>query len=310
MPREFDELYPWEQYERMKGQGEVTPESNAEAGERLLTFWHQLMMGTFTGHSFEASPTTVARVLKVLSDADLLLTRLLGCGAIRTGIWFDPKYALERADELEEGMGGSNTVIETLRQVAQAWLDTSELRHVPPVTPHFIMAAMLYWAQGNEFSWPLYEKMMPRIFNVKFTELVQRLHLAGDPNRQAEVKATIDRVADLPVKIAAPVFVRFEHREWGFKTKDFGPYVWVEIIRDELKVAPTGRHLATLYRTEEGDAWVVADASVPARQAFTNIIIGPAEVPDGWVQPEDEPADAPTNALDKPADEPAEGSAG
>lgn len=284
-----DELSPWEQFER--AQRQQSPDSLPEAGERLLTFWKSLTMGTFTGHAFGASPTTVARLLKILSDADLLLPRLFGCGAVRTGLWFDPKFAVERAEELEREMGESSVPVETLRQVAEAWRDTPELERVPPLTPHFLMAAMLYWSQGDEFSWSLYQKMLPRIANVQFGELLQRLHMIGSPERVQGVQRTIDAVAKLPVKVAAPVFVRFENREFGLVTKDFGPYVWVEIIRDELKVAPSGRHLATLYRTDQGDAWAVADPSVPERQAFTNIIIGPAEVPDGWVQPEDEPGE-------------------
>lgn len=301
MPRDFNELEPWEQWERIKKEAEEQfPESLPESGERLLTFWKNLLMGTSTAAALGASPATIARTLKVLSDADLLLSRLVGFGAIRVGLWFDPKLALERADDLE-GKYPDGSALATLRSVAEAWQDDPGLEDVPPTTAHFLMAAMLYWAQGNEFAWPLYEKMMPRLFSVTFAELLQRLHMIPGPDsaRMASVNATIDALAAMPVKVAAPVFVRFENRGFGLKTKDFGPYAWVEIVHDELKVAPTGRHLATLVRVpdaEEGapsEYWAVADPSVGPREAFTNVVIGPAEVPDGWVQPSEQPEEGP-----------------
>jgi hypothetical protein len=290
MRKDFDEMEPWEQYEELT-RGEAKPEAMAESGERLLTFWKQLMMGTYTGDRYGASPATVARVLKVFSDADLLLTRLVGCGAIRTGIWFDPRFADSQADEIERAQG-SDPVVETLRQVARAWLDEPALAAVPPLTPHFLMAAMLYWSQGDEFAWSLYTKMMPRIFQVHFNELLVRLNLVR-PAQAQHAAGVIDAVEQLPVKISAPVFVRFTGGPARDITKDFGPYVWVEMVHNELKVAPTGRHLATLHFNGGTPCWEVADPSVPGGTFFTNMVSGPAEVPDGWVQPDDEPAGEP-----------------
>jgi hypothetical protein len=298
-----DEAYelPWEKYERLKKEQWADDVAEGQAatpmsvhGERALTFWHQLATGTFTGGAAGASLTTLARLFKVFSDADLLLVKLFGCGAVRTGVWFDPQFAVEQADEMEKQSGAAHPVTDVLRQIGQSWLDEG-IDGKTPMGPHLLFTALLYWCQGNEFTWANYEAMLPRLFRVTTAELLGRLQLLGTPGRVAQVEETIDRVAELPVKVAAPVFVRFENPAWGLKTKDFGPYVWIEIVRDELKVAPTGRHLATLMRVhdqsvkdEGGEYWVVADPSVSRRQTFTNVIIGPAEVPDGWTQPADD----------------------
>jgi hypothetical protein len=294
-----DGLEPWKRYEKAKNEQWAEDVAAGQAqtpmsvhGERLLTFWQQLALGTFTGAAIGTTPVALARLLKILSDADLLLAKLCGGGAIRTGVWFDPQFAVERASEAEQAQGGSNPVIETLRQVGQAWIDEG-IEVKTPMTPHLLFCAMLYWAQGNEFSWATYEAMMPRLFRVSPQELLQRLHMLSEPDQQARVQATIDRVAELPVKLAAPVFVRFENPVWGLKTQDFGPYVWIELIHDELKVAPSGRHLATLHRVGDSEYWIVSDPAIPQRQTFTTVVIGPAEVPDGWTQPDDAPQPEP-----------------
>jgi hypothetical protein len=290
---EFDDLQPWEQYELLKMQME-DGEDLPDAGRHVLTFWKQILLGTFTGDRHGASPATLARLMKIFSDADLLLPRLAGMGAIRLGLWFDPKFAREQADEMER-RDGATPQTEMLRQLADAVDEVvARVGPIPPLTPHLLFCAMLHWVQDREFSWAQYEEMMPLLFKVKFTDLIKRLHLGGDPARTEQAMAIAGATAQLPVRICAPVFVRFENRFEGTHSKDFGPYAWVEIVHNELKVAPAGRHLATMFTLagKPDPVWLVADPSVPVHTYFTNVIIGPAEVPEGWTQPDDpEPHD-------------------
>jgi hypothetical protein len=266
---------PWDEAERRRG----GPEPEQAAAERLLTFWHRLFSGAFHPGDSGATQVTVARLLKVISDADFMLARLVGHGSIQVGVRFDTRFAADRADELEARLGESSPSIDAIREIAAAWADDLDTAGMPPTTPHLLMAALWYWCQGQEITWAAYRNMLPRLASRSFAQLAVDLHLV-DP---ALVAAAQARISELPVKVAAPVFVRFEDRDSDARTRDYGPYAWTQLVHDELKVAPSGAHIATLM-PGAGDApprWIVFDPAVPDGSTFTDVVIGPAEVSDG-----------------------------
>lgn len=277
---EDDDLTPWERWERRHACGPIA--------EHLLELWKRLLISGFTGGEYGASLITLARLFKVLSDADLLLSRLTGHGSVSVGIRFDPAFALSRVADLAGTPYESHVTIETVREVAMTWIAEGG-ENAQPLTAHFLLGALCNWAEGKSFTWDEYiARVLPALARSGTTDLFTRLHLV-DPARAKSVADTASRMAELPVRVVAPVFVRFEDRyDPARRTKDFGPYVWVQMIHDELKVAPSGRHLATLTRNgTEPPTWRVSDPSVPRSVRFSDIVIGPADVPEGWSQPDD-----------------------
>jgi hypothetical protein len=279
---EEDDLTPWERWERERGP------SCGNLAAHLLELWQRLLTAGFTGGEYGASLVTLARLFKILSDADLLLARLAGHGSVSVGLRFDPAFALSRVNDLSGTPYESHVTTETVREVAMTWMAEGG-ENAPPLTAHFLLGALCNWVEGKPFTWDEYvSRVLPALAKSRTQDLFVRLHLV-DPARLQTVTNTISRIADLPVKVAAPVFVRFEDRyDTSRRTKDFGPYVWVQMIHDELKVAPSGRHLATLAQGgTEPPTWRVSDPSVRRNDRFSDIVIGPADVPAGWTQPDD-----------------------
>jgi hypothetical protein len=85
-----DELLPWERYEKLVREriGESAapqagePVDEATACERILTFWKYVLMGTFTGRPVGLDMAALAQLVRYLSAADVLLTQMVGCGAV------------------------------------------------------------------------------------------------------------------------------------------------------------------------------------------------------------------------------------
>jgi hypothetical protein len=260
-----DELLPWERYEKLVREriGESAapqagePVDEATACERILTFWKYVLMGTFTGRPVGLDMAALAQLVRYLSAADVLLTQMVGCGAVTLLLTFHPKLAAMRADELEaKGTEGALRLAGTLRRAIDATADSE--RSIPMTSLHLMAAAMLYWAQDQEITWPAYCALLPRLISIPAPELVSRLGLTG------------------PCAPGSPPFVRFENRHTGQVSRDYGPYEWVEVAHDEIKVAPDGARLATAgYPTGDADVTLWTPVDHPSRH-YTNIVIGPA----------------------------------
>ncbi|HXS23150.1 MAG TPA: hypothetical protein VN719_02890, partial [Gemmatimonadales bacterium] len=145
-------------------------------------WWRDLILGTATldvGHlrRIGATPLLLVRLMKLLSDADLLLTRTTGLGSLRVVLQFHPGDAQEIAEKSAASLPVGHPAAAALRQ---SLADAEEGMGLTTITPHYLLALLARHCDGEVFTPEEFGDMLRQLSTAPTDVLLYRLGFADE----------------------------------------------------------------------------------------------------------------------------------